>query len=353
MRDASAVLPPSVATDSTLGFASSGTSPGAAPRVHLLGAGKVGRAFLEQVQGAGLRVVAVSDSGATVHARDGLDPARVVRHKAAGGALRDLPGAEPLPELLALRLVPGDVVVDATATAARTGEGALQRARLILREGRSLACAAKDALALGAAELLALAPGRLGVDAALGGTGRRLLAERAALAAHTRALTLVANVSTTVILGALERGASLAEALDGARRQGYLEGDPTLDLDGSDAACKLAIVVGLLFGVANDPATIAREDLRHLDLERVRWRARHGRTTRLVAEAERGGPLRVHYAELARTSPLAAPPDRVLYGYDQGRGQLRLHVGLGVGPRATAAALLEDVRRLARQEVAP
>ena len=55
-----------------------------------------------------------------------------------------------------------------------------------------------------------------------------------------------------------------------------------------------------------------------------------------------GGDLRVRFEELPAGSPLVAPPDRVVYGYELDRG-LRVHTGLAVGYERTAEALVQDV----------
>src|SRR5687768_16731028 len=111
-------LPTSLASEPvpTLGYGSSGTSP----TVHLLGAGKVGRAFLEQLPASGCRLVAVSDSRATVHDRAGLAPLALAGWKARGRSLAERPGAEALPLETALPLIAADVVVDATPSGAQT-----------------------------------------------------------------------------------------------------------------------------------------------------------------------------------------------------------------------------------------
>jgi homoserine dehydrogenase len=100
------------------------------------------------------------------------------------------------------------------------------------------------------------------------------------------------------------------------------------------------------------PATVVREAIAGLDPTVVRARAQRGRTTRLVARGSRtGGDLRVRFEEVPLGSPLAAPPDRVVYGYELPAG-LRVHTGLAVGHDRTAQALLGDLRAWLRgQEV--
>lgn len=342
----------SPAAPDTTGFRSSGQSPGAGSarppaRVHLVGPGRVGREFLALLPELPARLVAVTDASATVFAPQGLDPAAIAAHKAGGAPLTALPRAEVVPTPLAIGLVAADVVVDATPTELAGVAAAVERVRAGLRNGAFVALCGKNALAAAAAEWFAGAfAGRVGIHAALGGAGRQLAAERAELREHCRGLCLVGNVTTTVVVQAIERGGSLADGLAEAAARGLLESDPTADLDGSDAVQKLAAVWGVLFGEADRPvdaAAIPREDLRALSPETLRERARRGATTRLVGRGHRGGGQRVAFEEVPAGSPLAAPPDRVVYGYEVPQG-LRVHTGLGLGHRATAGALAEDVR---------
>ncbi|MBK8100963.1 MAG: hypothetical protein IPK26_28100 [Planctomycetes bacterium] len=280
-------------------------------------------------------------------ARDGLDVAAVLAHKQRGAAIAELPGAEAIPADVAIGVVGADLVVDATPSSAAGTEAALARGRAALRTGAFLALCGKNALAAAAAEwLLPPRRGRVGINAVLGGAGRQLASELDELRANCRALAVCGNVTTTVIVQAIERGASVAAGIEQARQLGLLEPDPTLDLDGSDAAVKLAAVQGAVFGEhwlrPVVPATIAREEVGALDPALLRDRARRGATTRLIGRAVRGGALRVAFEEVPASSPLAAPPDRVVYTYELPTG-VRVHTGLGVGHDRTAQALLADV----------
>ncbi|MCB9878293.1 MAG: hypothetical protein H6835_11905 [Planctomycetes bacterium] len=338
---------------------SPGDSPGRAPRLHLVGPGQVGRAFLEQLGDRAVRVVACSDSTGTTYSRDGLDTAAVLEHKRAGRPLRDLPGAESIPTELAIRVVAADVVVDATPSDEAAADAAVQRGNAALQIGAALVACSKVALARVAPRWLAAGTRqRVGLDAVLGGAGAALLRELDELRRDCQGLALVGNVTTTAIVTAIERGASLDEGIAEAQRLGYLEPDGHSDLDGSDAAKKLLVVFGAVFGESwqHPPALAAvqREHVRALDPDVLRERAARGATTRLVARADRlGRALSVAFEELPLGAPLAAPPDRVVYGYQLPQG-LRVHTGLGVGYQRTAEALWGDVDRLlavAAQEV--
>ncbi|HSJ32172.1 MAG TPA: hypothetical protein VK933_12105 [Longimicrobiales bacterium] len=315
--------------------------------VHLLGAGAVGRALLERFRNDRRRIIAVSDSTATIHDPSGIDIDSVLEWKRAGRSLRDRPDALRIPAAAAIALVDADIVADASSTdLERTGwTSALSAA---LARGACVASAAKAALCEAGAEWLTgehLA--RVGCNAVLGGTGRSFVADLPDLRQRTRALAIVGNASTTTILEVIEQGGTLDDGLAEAHRAGYLEPDPTLDLCGADAAVKLAIVAGIVTGRRIDPRTIPCDDLRLLDPVIARARVRRNATTRLVGRMADDGSLHVCYEEISRDSILAAPRGRVIYEYRLARDERRLHIGTGLGADATAGALWTDIRALA------
>lgn len=320
--------------------------------LHLIGPGQVGRRILARLAGLPFRLVAVSDSGGTLFHREGLDPARILAHRQEGRRIGDLPRAESMPTAVAVDLVGADVVVDATSGGGDATAQAVARGRAALHGGAFLVLCAKNALAAAAADwLLGEHRGRVGIHAALGGTGQQLLQELDELRERCEEVALCGNVTSTVIVQAIERGASVAEGIAHAQELGVAEPDPELDCDGSDAAAKLLAVCGAVFGREGQPgpgfAAVQRAPVRGLDAGTVRERAARGATTRLIARAVRPGrSLRVAFEEVPLDSPFAAPPDRVVYGYRLG-GQLRFHLGFGVGHDATAAAALADLQQAA------
>ena len=78
---------------------------------------------------------------------------------------------------------------------------------------------------------------------------------------------------------------SYAAALAEAQQLGYAEADPTLDVDGSDAAHKLAILAQIAFGVAAKPHEIERQGIDTLDAMDIRFADELGYTIKLLAEA--------------------------------------------------------------------
>lgn len=339
------------AADSTADESSPDTtgnfSSGPSPTLHLLGVGKVGQAFLERLDPREFRLVAATDSSATLHSDTALVARELLARKRGGASLASTKGAEALPLDLVLGLSRAAVVVDALPSVVAHGERALQRCRSVLGAGKKLVLASKDALAAGIDQLVPeLLAGRVGIHAALGGTGRELVRDLASLRDECREIAIVANASTTALVLALEQGLTLGEGIARCQAVGVLEPDPTLDLDGTDAATKLAIVARAVFGRAPSPFAILREDVRALDPELVRRRCARGASTRLVGRVNREGELRIGFEEVPLGSVLRVPADRVVYAYVTASGAQRVHVGHAIGAERTAEALLADLRAL-------
>jgi homoserine dehydrogenase len=314
---------------------------GSSPTVHLLGPGAVGRALLRLLATRPFRLVAVTDSTATLLDPAGLDPLDIAEFKTAGRHLDEHAGARALNTTDALTLGGADLVVDATATDPLRAGWAQSLDEGVLRRGARLALAAKDALVAGAAQWLDT--GLVGCNAVLGGTGLRLTRELAELRDRVRTVRIAGSASTTAILQALESGQSFRDGLAVARERGFLEADPELDLRGDDAVAKIAIVASALAGTPIPLSDIACTDLRALDVEELRSRAPEGRTTRLIGSWERGSTPRVAYETLPVDTALAIEPGEVAYSYTLDDGTTRVHRGRGLGAVATAEAVLADL----------
>ena len=78
------------------------------------------------------------------------------------------------------------------------------------------------------------------------------------------------------------------QALKRAQELGYAEADPTLDVDGTDAAQKLVILAQLAFGVKAPLAAFPRKGIDTLELSDLRYAAELGYTVKLLASAQSG-----------------------------------------------------------------
>ena len=124
-----------------------------------------------------------------------------------------------------------------------------------------------------------------------------------------RSLHGILNSTTNYILTQMEQGASFEAALRYVQKQGIAEADPSLDIDGWDAAAKLSILIQALMGANTKPEDIQREGISESTGRLVRAAVRRDRRVRLVARAYRkGGKVvgKVGPEELEIFDPLAA-----------------------------------------------
>ncbi|MSQ41658.1 MAG: homoserine dehydrogenase [Dehalococcoidia bacterium] len=230
-----------------------------------------------------------------------------------------------------------------------------------LASGRHVVTANKEVMAKCGPELLELASEhgvRLLYEASVGGgipivrpLGRDLLAN------EITAVTAIINGTTNYVLTAMTyEGSDYAEALAEAQRLGYAEPDPTDDVEGIDAAYKLAILCGLAFHVTVSPDDIARQGISGLSARDFRYADELGYTIKLLASGRLvDGALDVSVRPtlIAYEEPLGKV-DGVLNAV-QVEGDLVgrvLFEGPGAGPKPTASAVLADVLDVARDVVA-
>ncbi len=113
----------------------------------------------------------------------------------------------------------------------------------------------------------------------------RALAESLAANQVTAIQGILNGTSNFILSSMADRGVSYADALAEAQRLGYAEADPTLDVDGSDAAHKLAVLAQIAFGVTAKPGDIERVGIAGLDARDIQFARELGYTIKLLAEA--------------------------------------------------------------------
>jgi homoserine dehydrogenase len=155
------------------------------------------------------------------------------------------------------------------------------------------------------------------------------------------------GTSNFLLTGMSERGYTYAEALAEAQRRGYAEADPAFDVDGTDAAHKLAILAELAFGVAVPVSAIARRGIAGIQQADIRYAHELGYTIKLLAEAwlhERQLALHVAPVLLRHMAPLAQVRDvyNAIHVVGDAVGDT-LYYGRGAGQMPTASAVVADL----------
>jgi homoserine dehydrogenase len=157
----------------------------------------------------------------------------------------------------------------------------------------------------------------------------------------------VVNGTCNFILGKMRDGSSFSEALAQAQAAGYAEADPRNDVEGIDAAHKLAILIQHAFGQPIITPHIRRRGITHITSASVRRARQHGYELKLVAYARKSpegilaevGPVLVPF-----THPFAkvSGVENIVRVVGVSAGAL-LFSGAGAGREAAASAVLGDV----------
>ena len=203
--------------------------------------------------------------------------------------------------------------------------------------------------------------GRVGFEAAvMAGTPAIGPLAGALRGSRMRSLEAVLNGTCAYLIGEMERGVPFDAALAEAQRLGYAEADPSLDVDGWDAAHKVTLLARLTVDpdlAWTDVAPHVR-GVRGLTPEWVRAERAAGRAVRLVAYVEPDGAggwrVGVEPRSLAADAPLAFLADgrNALVYRGDAVGEVWI-AGPGAGAYVTASAVLADVLQAARGEPGP
>lgn len=218
--------------------------------------------------------------------------------------------------------------------------------RRALGAGKHVVTANKDLLAREGPALRALAAANgatIAYEAAVGGAIPIVRTLTEALSGE-RILEVggVLNGTTNFILGEVESGSSYEGALARAQRLGYAEADPTSDVEGIDAAHKLAILMQLAFRRAVTTTDVPRRGITEVSRDDASLAKRLRMTLKLLAVARESAAV-VTPAYVQREHPFAQPsgPHNCIRVIGVGSGSLTF-AGAGAG-EPTASSVIADV----------
>jgi homoserine dehydrogenase len=175
----------------------------------------------------------------------------------------------------------------------------------------------------------------------------RVLQESLAAAHVERIHGIVNGTSNFILTQMAQTGASYDEALAEAQQLGYAEADPSEDVNGKDAAAKMAILARLAFDTPVHLDDVVCEGIEHLTGEDMEYAQELGLGLKLIGTAERvdgGLSVRVHPAFLYAAHPLASVhgPFNAVTVESEAITEITMS-GPGAGGPQTASAVLGDV----------
>jgi homoserine dehydrogenase len=258
--------------------------------------------------------IATARHGSAVCAA-GIDPRRAAADRGAGRALGSAGTGFDVIRQLARSDAALRVMVETTTLTIEDGQPAISHVEAALEAGCHAITANKGPAAFAYRRLSDLAR-RNGVSflfegAVMDGVPIFNMVRETLPAVAVTGFRGIVNTTTQFILTALERGERFDAALARMQAEGIAEADPSLDLDGWDAAAKAAALANVLMDADLTPHSVERETVRPDAAEAARRAMAAGRRLRLIASGTitpRGVQTSVRLTELAEGEMLATLP---------------------------------------------
>ncbi len=288
----------------------------------------------------------------------GLDVPRALQAVSQGKTL-DAFSQAPAPRdaLDFIRRCTADVLFENTPVNYETGQPALDHLRLALENGMHAITANKGPVVHGFRELADLAQSK-GLrfyfeSAVMDGAPIFSLYRETLPGAHLKSLKGILNSTTNMILTRMEQGESFDQAVAFCQEIGIAETDPSGDVDGWDAAVKVAALVTVIMGVPLKPQQVNRLGIRGITPDEIARARSAGKRWKLVCSAQR-----VVNGIEARVAPEMVASDSPLYGVNGTTSIVQFETDvLGLlsvieadpGPRTTAYGLFADFLNAVRR----
>ncbi|MEN4043026.1 MAG: homoserine dehydrogenase [Anaerolineaceae bacterium] len=337
--------------------------------VALVGFGNVGRALvrllaakrpvLEAQYGITFTItgIATGRHGMAINPA-GIDLERVLELVSSGQSLDALSTQPVSPSVLDfIRACPANVLFENTPVNHLTGQPAVDHLRAALEQGMHAITANKGAVVHAYRELRDLAQRQ----------GRRFFFESTVMdgapifslfrgplpAVELRAFHGILNSCTNLLLERMESGQSFDAAVAYAQSIGIAETDPSADIDGWDAAIKVAALATVLMGIPLKPQEVDRQGIRGITPSMIAAARQAGERWKLVCRA-----VRKHGKVTAQVAPQRVSPLSPLYSITGTSSYVQFEMdvlpGLGIvesnpGPETTAYGLLADFINAVRQ----
>ncbi len=327
-------------------------------RIILVGYGVVGksvttilaRKYEEKVRDYGFnpKIVAIADiDGAVINPR-GLSPEKLEALKQTRPISSDPEFGHPeMSALDVIESVEAEVVVEVTPVNIKNGEPAMSHITKAFKTGKHVVTTNKGPLALAMPALTELAEynnvgfrfsGTVG-----GGTPMLEFAKRCLAGDKILAIRGILNGTTNYILTEMAQNhVTFQEALTNAQKLGYAETEPSMDVDGFDAACKVVILANWIMNKKITLKDVDRTGIRDVSLQALDEASKRGNTIKLIGSIGDDKPT-VKPMEIAKNNPLCVSGVLNAVTFSTEFAGEQTLVGKGAGGPETASAVLRDL----------
>jgi homoserine dehydrogenase len=326
-------------------------------RLVIVGFGVVGQSFaklllsrsadLYSQHGIKPRVVACVDNKGSAIAPGGLDLQRLLEAKKTKGTVGAYERRSTnFDALQVIDNIDADVILECTPTNVSDGEPATSHIIAAMRTRKHVISVNKGPLALAFPSLVELAnyngvmlrfSGTVG-----GGTPILEFAKRCLKGDRIISFKGILNGTTNYILSRMEEGLTYQIAMKDAKEKGYAEANPSLDVNGFDAAAKLVIMANWIMGMKVTMKDINCTGITNVSLSDVKKAATRGNAIKLLAICDRKR-LHVEPTEVSRTDPICVNGTLNAVTFSSEHSGQQTIIGRGAGGMETASAMLRDL----------
>lgn len=296
-------------------------------RAAMLGFGNAGRAFariladkheeIKKDYGCDIQIVAITTgSRGTLLGPAGIDLMEAIRQIEEDGHFNEAsPLYSNLSSMEVVEKTEYDVVIELTPLQIFTGQPAIDHLRGAMRRGRHAITANKGPIAWAYDELSALAKEN-GVlfyyeTTVMDGTPIFNLVDETLKYCKVTEVSGILNTTTNFVLEELAKGKPSDEVMEEGRRRGFVEADPSMDMDGWDAAAKTTALLNVLMKAGITPQDIDRTGISDITSDDIEAAASRGCLIKLLCRGtiENGKVI-------GTVKPVEVPKDQILAHID-------------------------------------
>ena len=325
-------------------------------RIILCGFGVVGQSFAKLLEsrsedlyaryGLKPRIVGVFDRKGSANDPSGLDTSKLIDVKKKYGSVNRYSGAfDNTSGTQNINNLEAEVLIEATESNYKDAEPGMTHIIDAMKRGMHVISVNKGPLALAFPSLMELADynhvlfrfsGTVG-----GGTPILDFAKNSLRGERIVSFDGILNGTTNYILTNMADGMSFDDALDDAKKKGYVEADESLDLDGLDAAAKLVILANWIMGMKVTMPDIKRTGIRNVDSDDIKHATEKNCAIKLIASCNK--ELIVAPKEIATVDPLCVSGTLNAISFTSEHSGTQTIIGRGAGGIETASSILRDL----------
>jgi homoserine dehydrogenase len=256
---------------------------------------------------------------------DGLDIRKALDLIESGGNISSLSAVSVNNSLEVIQNSLADVMFENSPVNTQTGQPAIDHIRTALKLGMNAITANKGPVVHGYRELTALAKSKgrefKFESTVLGGAPVFSVLRETFPLAEISSFDGVLNATTNIVLSHMEIGESFEDAVEYCQSVGVAETDPTKDLDGWDAAIKVAALATVLWDIPTTPQQVNPTGIGNITPAMIALAKAEGKRYRLVCSAKKVGDQ-----VTARVAPQLVDPTSPFYGLTNSSTGITFHM---------------------------